>query len=74
MSGVMIKTGIYGILRVLYFIGVPSKFVAYTVFAIALITAMYGILYALAQRDLKKLLAYSSIENIGIISLKIYLS
>ena len=36
-----------------------------------MVTALYGILYALAQRDLKKLLAYSSIENIGIIGLGI---
>ena len=71
MSGVMIKTGIYGILRLLTLITVPSKYIAYTVFVIALVTALYGILYALAQRDLKKLLAYSSIENIGIIGLGI---
>ncbi len=71
MSGVMIKTGIYGILRVITLMGTPSKYVAYTVFIVALVTAMYGILYALAQRDLKKLLAYSSIENIGIIGLGI---
>lgn len=71
MSGVMIKTGIYGILRILFLIGTPSKYISYTVFVIALITALYGILYALAQRDLKKLLAYSSIENIGIIGLGI---
>ena len=71
MSGVMIKTGIYGILRVITLMGTPSKYVAYTVFVVALVTAMYGILYALAQRDLKKLLAYSSIENIGIIGLGI---
>ena len=71
MSGVMIKTGLYGILRVLFMLGTPTKSVAYTVFVIALVTALYGILYALAQRDLKKLLAYSSIENIGIIGLGI---
>lgn len=71
MSGVMIKTGIYGILRILSLLGTPSKYIAYTVFVVALITALYGILYALAQRDLKKLLAYSSIENIGIIGLGI---
>lgn len=71
MSGVMIKTGLYGILRILFLLGTPSKYIAYTVFIVALVTAMYGILYALAQRDLKKLLAYSSIENIGIIGLGI---
>lgn len=71
MSGVMIKTGLYGILRVLFLLGTPSKYISYTVFVVALVTALYGILYALAQRDLKKLLAYSSIENIGIIGLGI---
>lgn len=67
MSGVMIKTGIYGILRAISFIGTPSKTIAFLVFAVSIITALYGILYAITQNDIKKLLAYSSIENIGII-------
>lgn len=67
MSGVMIKTGIYGILRVLSFLGTPSKMIAFVVFIISIVTALYGILYAISQNDIKKLLAYSSIENIGII-------
>lgn len=69
MSAVMIKTGIYGILRTLTFIGTPSKSIAYGVLILSLITALYGILYAITQKDIKKMLAYSSIENIGIIGI-----
>ena len=71
MSGVMIKTGIYGIIRTITLIGTPSKLIAYCVLIIAILSALYGVLYAISQHDLKKLLAYSSIENIGIISLGI---
>lgn len=71
MSGVMIKTGIYGILRVLLLIGTPSKFVSYIVLSIAVISALYGVLYAITQHDIKRLLAYHSIENIGIIGIGI---
>lgn len=71
MSGVMIKTGIYGILRILTYIDTPSRFISLTVLAISAITAVAGVLYAAAQKDMKKLLAYSSIENIGIIGLGI---
>ena len=71
MSGVMIKTGIYGILRILLFCGVPTKSVSYFVLVIALLTVLYGVLYAITQHDLKRLLAYSSIENIGIITVGI---
>ncbi len=69
MSGVMIKTGIYGILRVLSIIGIPSKAIAYGVLIISVISALYGVLYAITQHDLKRLLAYHSIENIGIIGI-----
>ncbi|MBQ2645400.1 hypothetical protein IJG14_07525 [bacterium] len=71
MSGVMIKTGIYGILRILYLISIPSKLMAYTVLIIALLSSMYGVLYAITQHDIKRLLAYHSIENIGIIGIGI---
>lgn len=67
MSGVMIKTGIYGILRILTLSGTPTKFISYLVLIVSLMTALYGIMYAITQNDIKKLLAYSSIENIGII-------
>jgi len=71
MSGVMIKTGIYGILRMLLIFGVPSPWLAWFVFGVALITGLLGILNAIARQDLKEKLAFSSIENIGIIGLGI---
>ncbi len=71
MSAVMIKTGIYGILRVLKLIGEPTLLIGYTVLFISVITALYGIIYAIGQKDIKKLLAYSSVENIGIIGIAI---
>jgi hydrogenase-4 component B len=70
MSGVMIKTGIYGLVRVCAFgLGVPR--LSWGVFVVAMggLSAVLGVLYALMQHDLKRLLAYHSIENIGIILL-----
>lgn len=69
MSAVMIKTGIYGIIRVLLFISEPTEFIAYTLLIVSVLTALYGIIYAVNQKDIKKLLAYSSVENIGIIGI-----
>lgn len=71
MSGVMIKLGIYGILRTLTFIGTPSPGIAWFVLGISVITAAFGVMYAIAQHDLKRLLAYHSVENIGIIGMGI---
>ena len=71
MSGVMIKTGIYGILRVLSLIVAPAVSLGYFVLIISVISALYGVLYAITQHDLKRLLAYHSIENIGIIGMGI---
>ena len=69
MSAVMIKTGIYGILRVLQIIEKPTLLIGYIVLFISVITALYGIIYAINQKDIKKLLAYSSVENIGLIGI-----
>ncbi|MEW5895870.1 MAG: proton-conducting transporter membrane subunit [Candidatus Omnitrophota bacterium] len=69
MSGVMIKTGIYGILRVLTFLGGPLAWWGYLLIVIGMISGILGVLFALAEKDIKRLLAYSSIENIGIISI-----
>lgn len=71
MSGVMIKTGLYGILRIVLMFDSPGLGLSYGIVIISLLTAVYGIANAIAQQDLKKLLAYSSIENIGIIGLGI---
>ena len=69
MSGVMIKTGIYGLLRTLTFLGSPEPWWGWLLIAIGLGSGILGVLFALAQHDLKRLLAYSSVENIGIITL-----
>ncbi len=66
MSAVMIKTGLYGILRTLLIIETPTAVIAYFMLCISVITALYGIVYAVTQKDIKKILAYSSVENIGI--------
>ena len=71
MSGVMIKIGIYGILRLLLLIKTPSVELSYFFIIISVLTALFGILNAIAQSDMKKMLAYSSIENIGIIGIGI---
>jgi hydrogenase-4 component B len=68
MSGVLIKTGIYGIFRVCIFgLGTPSPAWGGLVLAAGAVSMLLGVLYALMQHDLKRLLAYHSIENIGII-------
>ena len=67
MSGIMIKTGIYGIIRTITFLGVPPLWWGWLVLAIGIVSGVLGVLFALAQHDLKGLLAYHSVENIGII-------
>jgi hydrogenase-4 component B len=70
MSGVLIKTGIYGLVRVCAFgLGVPRLSWGVLVLVVGGLSAVLGVLYALMQHDLKRLLAYHSIENIGIILL-----
>jgi formate hydrogenlyase subunit 3/multisubunit Na+/H+ antiporter MnhD subunit len=69
MSAVMIKTGIYGLLRALTFLTSPPPAWGWTLVIIGLITGIFGATLALAQNDMKRLLAYSSVENIGIITL-----
>ena len=69
MSGVMIKTGIYGLVRVLTFLGPPPSWWGWLLISIGLSSGILGVLFALAQHDLKRLLAYHSVENIGIIAL-----
>jgi formate hydrogenlyase subunit 3/multisubunit Na+/H+ antiporter MnhD subunit len=71
MSGVMIKTGIYGLLRSLTFLGLPPLWWGWLLIGIGLTSGVLGVLFALAQHDLKRLLAYHSVENIGIIALGI---
>ncbi len=68
MSGIVIKSGIYGMALVFFdFFGVPPVWAGLLVLAAGVISALVGVLYALMEHDLKRLLAYHSIENIGII-------
>jgi formate hydrogenlyase subunit 3/multisubunit Na+/H+ antiporter MnhD subunit len=69
LSGAMSKIAIYGLVRVLIFLSPPPVWWAWTLIALGLLSGLVGILNSLAQHDLKKLLAYSSVENIGIILL-----
>jgi hydrogenase-4 component B len=70
MSGVIIKTGIYGMFRVCAFgLGQPPLVWGVLVLICGGVSAILGVLYALVQHDIKRLLAYHSIENIGIILL-----
>ena len=69
MSGVMIKTGIYGLVRAFTFLGAPPLWWGWVFIGIGLTSGVFGVLFALAQHDLKRLLAYHSVENIGIIAL-----
>ncbi|MBU1566955.1 MAG: hydrogenase [Proteobacteria bacterium] len=67
MSGVMIKMGIYGILRVYFLLGSGDLFIGQVVLIFGMVSGVLGVLYALGKHNLKKLLAYHSVENIGII-------
>ena len=68
MSGVMTKVAIYGFIRVVFdLLGPPSWPASVVVLFLGSITAVMGILYAMMEKDLKRLLAYSTIENVGII-------
>ena len=69
MSGVMIKTGIYGLLRVAMLLRPLPAWCGTLLVGVGGATAVLGILSALAQQDVKRLLAYSSVENVGIIAL-----
>jgi formate hydrogenlyase subunit 3/multisubunit Na+/H+ antiporter MnhD subunit len=68
MSGVMLKTAVYGMLRVIFdLLGGPQWWWGLIMLGLGLFTAFYGVLFAAVQTDMKRLLAWSSIENIGII-------
>ncbi len=70
MSGVMIKMAVYGLLVFLFkFLGEIPGWWGHVVLGVAILSTLFGILYALMENDLKRLLAFSSIENIGIILL-----
>ncbi|MGA7616492.1 MAG: proton-conducting transporter membrane subunit, partial [Thermoanaerobaculia bacterium] len=67
MSGVVIKMGIYGLVRVLSLFDTTPGWFGSTILLIGIVSSILGVAFALAQHDFKRLLAYHSIENIGII-------
>jgi hydrogenase-4 component B len=70
MSGVMVKTAIYGLIRLVWELAGPAPNCwGGTLFVAGAVSAVLGILYALMERDLKRVLAYSTIEHVGIITL-----
>ena len=68
MSGVMTKVAVYGFVRIVFDLaGTPAWWWSIVILTVAGITTVLGVLYALMQHDLKRLLAYHTVENIGII-------
>ncbi|MER9404655.1 hydrogenase 4 subunit B [Mesorhizobium caraganae] len=75
MSGVMTKVAVYGFMRVVFdLLGEPAWWSGVVVLFLGGLTAVLGILYALMEKDLKRLLAYSTIENIGVIFISLGLA
>lgn len=71
MSGVIIKIGIFGILRMITLIKTDYYTIGLVIMTFSVISGLYGVMLAIVQHNLKKLLAYHSIENIGIIGMGI---
>ena len=71
LSGIIIKTGIYGIFRTFQFLNPTPEWLGWLMLAAGMTSAIFGVWYALAQHDIKRLLAYHSVENIGIIGIGI---
>jgi len=68
MSGVMTKVAVYGFIRIVFtLLGVPNWWAGVLVLTLGGLTTVLGVLYALMEHDLKRLLAYHTVENIGII-------
>ena len=74
LSGIMSKMGIYGLLRILMLVPVTAAWMGYLFLIIGATSAVWGIAMALGQRDLKRSLAYSSVENLGIIAMALGLA
>ena len=71
MSGVIVKMGIYGIFRIITFLKADYLILGEIIITLSLLTGLFGIMNAAVHRDFKKMLAYCTIENIGIIGIGI---
>ncbi len=69
LSGILIKMGIYGLIRMLFLIPHPPALWGAILLTVGAVSGIFGVVKALAQHDIKRLLAYHSVENIGIIAL-----
>ncbi len=70
MSGMMIKVALYGLIRVLFgWLGAPPLWLGLLLVAIGVLSSLGGVVYAIVQHELKRLLAFHSIENVGIVAL-----
>jgi len=69
LSGIIIKTGIYGLFRTFQFLNPVPEWLGWLMLSLGMVSAIFGVWYALAQHDIKRLLAYHSVENIGIIGI-----
>lgn len=75
MSGVMIKTAIYGLIRVLFdFLSPTLWWWGLLILILAAVSAVLGVMYALMEHDIKRLLAFHSVENVGIIMMGVGLA
>lgn len=69
MSGVLIKMGIYGLIRTVSFFAATPFWWGVLILAVGVVSGLIGVVFAIGQHDIKRLLAYHSIENIGIIAM-----
>ncbi len=67
LSGLLLKTGVYGLLRFVPLLGPPPAAFGAILTTVGLVSGVLGVVYALAQHEIKRLLAYHSVENLGII-------
>lgn len=66
MSGVIHKAGLFGMLKFILMVGVPEIWMGWYLLAVSCMSAFMGVLYTITQRDIKRMLGYSSTENVGI--------
>lgn len=74
MSGIMVKVAIYAMLRIFVFSSCNQVLLAYLLMTLGVVSSVWGLLFALMQNDLKTLLAYSTVENMGLLSCALALS